>query len=482
VTAVAEAPDGDLLAGWIDRKQGRHGRSVRRSCTTPGGMRFAFYGRMSTSEFQDRVSSGEWQRDFARELIAGRGTIVSEFFDVGCSRRLAWSDRPQAAALLAALGDPGREFDAIVIGEYERAFYGDQLAQLMPVFERHGVQVWLPEAHGPVDFRSPIHQALMLLLGAQSKREMQRSQFRVMAAMQAQVREQGRHQGGRPPYGYRLADAGPHPNHAHALWGRRLHRLVPDPTTAPHVRRMFAQRLAGHSVASIARVLNEGGVACPSSVDRERNPHRSGQAWTLRTVAAILGNPRYTGRQVWNRQRTDHDRRDPASSHAGRVLVRRWNPTQQWVVSKKVVHAALVCEEDFVAAQSVNAVATAQDGTTREYLLVGLVQCRRCGRRMESHWVHGRPGYRCRHGHSSSKGSVPGRPRNLYLREDHILGRITTQLRGLGLPDEEEPQLTGSGVREALDSVRVRNMMIICDAAACTLMTNSTADGEIGGG
>jgi hypothetical protein len=31
----------------------------------------------------------------------------------------------------------------------------------------------------------------------------------------------------------RLADAGPHPNKAHAAWGRRAHRLEPDPATAP---------------------------------------------------------------------------------------------------------------------------------------------------------------------------------------------------------------------------------------------------------
>ena len=49
--------------------------------------------------------------------------------------------------------------------------------------------------------------------------------------MAAQTREQGRYLGGRPPYGYRLADAGPHPNKAHAAWGRRAHRLETDPAT-----------------------------------------------------------------------------------------------------------------------------------------------------------------------------------------------------------------------------------------------------------
>ena len=75
--------------------------------------------------------------------------------------------------------------------------------------------------------------------------------------MAAQTQEQGRYLGRRPPYGYRLADAGPHPNKAHAASGRRARRLEPDPETAPVVQWMFAQRLAGHSVARIARALNK---------------------------------------------------------------------------------------------------------------------------------------------------------------------------------------------------------------------------------
>ena len=71
--------------------------------------------------------------------------------------------------------------------------------------------------------------------------------------MRAQAREQGRYLGGRPPYGYRLVDAGAHPNRAHAQWGRRLQKLDPDRATAPRVVWMFAQRLTGRSIAGIAR-------------------------------------------------------------------------------------------------------------------------------------------------------------------------------------------------------------------------------------
>jgi len=184
-------------------------------------------------------------------MVAGHGRIVAECFDIGQRRALSWARRPQAAALLAAMADPDRGFDAIVIGEYERAFYGGQYAAMAPLFEHYGVQLWTPESSGPIDFQADQHEQMMLALGWQSKREITRIRMRVRTAMAAQTREQGRYLGGRPPYGYRLADAGPHPNKAHAAWGRRVHRLEPDPRTAPVVQWMFAQRLAGHSLARI---------------------------------------------------------------------------------------------------------------------------------------------------------------------------------------------------------------------------------------
>ena len=98
-----------------------------------------------------------------------------------------------------------------MIGEYERAFYGSQYASMAPLFEHYGVQLWMPEVGGRVDWRAEDHEQAMLVLGLSSKREITRTRIRVRTAMAAQTREQGRYLGGRPPYGYRLADAGPHP-------------------------------------------------------------------------------------------------------------------------------------------------------------------------------------------------------------------------------------------------------------------------------
>jgi len=176
------------LGEWLDHQQRRRLRRSRRTPTTvPGTIQFAFYGRMSTEDYQDYATSRAWQRNVADELITGKGLVVVEFFDRGCSGRVGWPDRPEAGGLLAAVADPDRGLDAVVVGEYERAFFGDQLIELLPVFARHGVQLWLPETNGPVNGVDPTHRALLMLLGAQSKREVLRSRFRVLAAMRAQA-------------------------------------------------------------------------------------------------------------------------------------------------------------------------------------------------------------------------------------------------------------------------------------------------------
>ena len=411
VVDVAAAADQAVrdLAGWLSSAVTVRVRG-RPVLAAVGRLRFAFYGRTSTSDWQDPASSRAWQLSAARDCVAGHGLIVVEYVDIGCSRTLPWSARPRAATLLAAATDPGRCFDAVVVGEYERAFAGGQLADLLPVLQDCNVQLWLPEIGGPINAADPAHRALLLVLGQLSRREVLRSRWRTMASMRAQVVTQGRYQGGRPPYGYRLVDAGPHPNTAHARWGRRLHRLAPDPHTAPVVAWIFAQRLTGASAAGIARTLNHLGVACPSTGDTDRYRRHRRDEWSLRTVAAILANPRYTGRQVWNRQGIDHHETVPGDKRTSTGPNRCWNPKTDWVISTRPAHPALVTEADFLRVQTITAVAGPARGHTRRYRWTGLLACAVCGRRLEAHWVHGHPGYRCRHGHTSTSPPHPAAP------------------------------------------------------------------------
>ena len=173
-----------------------------------------------------------------------------------------------------------------------------------------------------------------------------------------------------------------------------------------------------------------------------RNPHRTAARWTLGTVTTILSNPRYTGRQVWNRQRTDTELADPGNVTLGHKSVQRWNLPDGWVISNRPAHPALVSEDDFIAAQDINASrgpVPQGEPLLRRYLLAGLLACGLCGRRMESAWSNGKPAYRCRHGRTSAMAPDPARPKNTYIREDKIVQHLARPAPTADQPGRARP-------------------------------------------
>jgi site-specific DNA recombinase len=469
--ASSAGPAPDPLAAWAKT----HRRRIADAAVE--GLRFAFYWRVSTEEHQDPVTSRQWQLDRAEPTVSGAGRITAEYSDVGLSRSVSWPMRPGAAALLAALSDPDRGFDAVVIGSYERAFFGNQFSLVAPLFAAAGVQLWMPEVGGVLDPEVDELDELMALLGILAKREVIRSRHRAKNAMSAQVRTQGRWVGGRVPYGYRLVDAGPHPNKSDARWGRRAHKFDIDPDTGPIVEWIFASRRDGHSVARITRALNDAGTLCPSAADRESNPHRSGTAWIVRTVQEILANPVYTGRMVWNRQRTDRILVDPGNPGLGHREVTRWNNPEDWVLSERPAHPAIVSETDFVAVQGLRA--TRHDAR-HTYQLTALLRCALCGRTFEGHWVHETAGYRCWHGHTTAKNSGADRPKNAYLTERAITAKLPLlhKLMTMTNPATGDPRATASAAtsnppaatpEEVIDHQRTHGLELAYDPRTRTL-------------
>ncbi|WP_026208075.1 recombinase family protein [Catelliglobosispora koreensis] len=390
-------------------------------------MRFAFYGRVSTEDNQDPESSFNWQRTLAQNLITPYGgQIVENFFDVGESRSIPWQRRPEASRLLKKLKDPKRGFDHIVIGEPHRAFYGNQFGLTLPLLEHYKVTLWVPEMGGAIDPRNEVHELMMSIFGGMSKGERNRVKTRVRNAMVAQTEIEGRFLGGRPPYGYKLKDLGPHPNPAKAADGRMLHGLTPDPVTAPVVMRIFAAFLNGAGMYAIAEDLTEEGIPCPSAYDRKRNPHRTGLAWSKGAVRTILTNPRYTGRQVWNKQRTDEVLLDVDDVAQGHTQVMRWNKKEDWIISKNIVHEPIVDEDSFDQAQEMLGYRRKHGHTRRvkpskhPYVFKSLIFCGLCGRKMQGLHAHDIKYYRCRYPAEYARANRVDHPKNIILREDAI--------------------------------------------------------------
>jgi DNA invertase Pin-like site-specific DNA recombinase len=412
-------------------------------------MDFGFYGRVSTEDQQDPEASHAWQLSRAKTLIepAG-GRIVREFFDIGLSRSLPWKRRPEATRLLAALKDPHRGFDAIVIGEPQRAFYGNQYGLTFPLFVHYGVQLWVPEVGGPIDPDSEAHDLVMSVFGGMSKGERTRIRIRVRAAMGSQAVMEGRFLGGRPPYGYRIVDLGPHPNPGKAAVGQRLHGLGFDEHAAPVVARIFAEFIAGSGIYAIAQGLTRDGILCPSAHDRDRNRHRSGVAWSKSAVRAILTNPRYTGHQVWNRQRKQEVLLDVDDVALGHETKMRWNDPQAWLRSTALSHPAIVTPETYQLAQDVLAAARRGSkprmprATPRAYQLRGLLFCGICQRRMQGNFNHGLPHYRCRFPNEYALGNHVQHPRAVYLRENQVVPALDRWLAKIFQPDQIEDTLT----------------------------------------
>ena len=74
-----------MLSSWAEKLSGHAGKRAR------GVLRFAFYGRVSTEDWQDPVTSRARQLQQAVMLAAGVGVIIAEFFDTGESRELPWA-------------------------------------------------------------------------------------------------------------------------------------------------------------------------------------------------------------------------------------------------------------------------------------------------------------------------------------------------------------------------------------------------------
>jgi hypothetical protein len=211
------------------------------------------------------------------------------------------------------------------------------------------------------------------------------------------------------------------------------------------VQRIYAEYLRGFGIFAIAQRLTAEGIPSPAAADPVRNSHRCAVAWSKGALRTILINRRYTGRQVWNKQRkqetlidVDVDVDDVALGHTTKLM---WNPESSWVVSEELVHPRLVSDEVFEQVQlrlASRGPSTPRESGTRgrhPYALRGLIRCAACGRKMQGAWNRGRAQYRCRFPGEYALANKIEHPLAVYLREDAVLGPLDAWLAtALALP------------------------------------------------
>lgn len=150
-------------------------------------------------------------------------------------------------------------------------------------------------------------------------------------------------------------------------------------------------------------------------------------AWSKSAVRAFIQNPRYTGRQVWGRQRKQEVLVDLDDVGAGHRTRQVWNDRSDWVQSAELANEPIVSAETFAQAEALRAqhgrrqAAPKVRRTPRPYMLRRLVRCGVCGRSMEGTWNNGRAHYRCRFPSEYAAQKGIDHPRTVYLREDRIV-------------------------------------------------------------
>jgi DNA invertase Pin-like site-specific DNA recombinase len=410
------------------------------------------------------------------------GEIVTIYHDIDKSRSLPWDRRPEACRILRDLKDVHRGWDALVIAEPQRAFSGTQFEGILFQFAHYGVGLWIPELGGAVDINNDGHYMALSNYGTMSRAERNRTRLRVANAVRAHA-QAGRWLGGRPPYGYLIADLGPHSNPSKAASGARLHQLAPDPLTAPVVRRIYEMYASGAGYKQIATVLTNEGVPSPSAHDRLRNSHRSGHAWAMSAVRTILANPRYLGYHVSGRTKKADILLDPDSPALGHVTRQMWRERSEWVTATVQTYDAIVDETTWhqvaglVAANARSKAVTpathrVRSGVRRaepsRYPLAGLVVCDCCGKKLQGNVVRGHAFYRCKVS-ADYPVLVHDHPRSLAVREDCLLPHVDAWLCELFAPERlgetasEVVHADAQGHREDPAVTRARKTLTECE-------------------
>ena len=317
---------------------------------TEDPIRVAIYARVS-SDAQDINNSVAAQISECK-LYASRNNMAVVAIYVDEAESGQSDDRPQFQQMVADATARDKPFAVILVWKFSRfsrsrvdnAIYKARL-------KKRGIRIISikePTDDSPASqFMESVIEDVDAFYSANLSQEVRRGQRKVA--------ERGYYPGNKAPYGYNLEKVQEDD-------GNAFHNIfVIDPVTAPIVRRIFDEAIAGRTYSDIRKGLNQDGVPPPKPKNKKET--RSEQ-WSDSTIYEIIHNLHYPGFIVWG---VNSQSGDPPVIAQGR-------------------HTPIVSKEEFDLAEQVMAskapkiVHARQTGSV--YMMSELLKCKICGKNL----------------------------------------------------------------------------------------------------
>lgn len=226
-----------------------------------------------------RERSHDRQHDDNQRAADTEGWTLGEpYRDTGSASRYASKRRDDFDRLVADLEADRFKGDILVLWESSRGSRRlSEWSRFLELVEKRGVRIHVTSHGRTYDLTRPRDRRTLQEDGTDAEYESAKTRERIVSDMRASAVR------GRP--------------HGHLLFGyRRIYdprtgefeRQEPDPDTAPIVRQIFTDYLAGHSLRTIQRGLNEQGVTT-----------QLGAKWDYPNVRRLLSNRGYLGERVY---------------------------------------------------------------------------------------------------------------------------------------------------------------------------------------
>lgn len=290
------------------------------------------YARISRDDNGEALGVARQREDCAREAERRGWPVVREYVDNDVSASNG-RVRPQYAAMMADIerGD----LDAVIVWDVDRLTRTpSELEAFIDLTDRHGVA--LASIGGDVDLATPQGRLTARIKGSVARHEVEQQSRRLRRKFQANAAQGVPH--GRTPFGYRRERQTDPDTRAETLVN-----VVYEPE-ASIVRDWYTRVIAGDTLRSIARDMNERGITTTQ-----------GNAWSGAVIGHTMRRPVFCGMRV----------------HRGEVVgPGNWEP----IVSRETWERAVAVLSDPSRKPG--------RGPIPRYLGSGLYRCGKCGGKM----------------------------------------------------------------------------------------------------